>query len=590
MPSASKDTPAETGRTHDRIDYFGIRSLVAALHVRAISLPVIVPLVHSRADRQLKARSAGQLVELGKSDAIKQLKLDLGALRDQLRATAEDLAVNATAARQAERVLSDKESELARLRSALDERSTLEDVQKIEIVALRMQVETLHGRLAQTGAAVEERRDAAVRALSEKESELARLTTALNERSVLADSQKDEITVLTMQVQTLNERLTQAGEETRAAEDHGDAALRALSEKKSELARLMTALNERSVLADSQKGEIAALTTQVQTLNERLTQAVGETRAVEGRRDAAVRALSENESELARLTTVLNERSVLANSHKAEIAALTMQVQTLDERLTQGGEETKAVEERRDAALRALSEKESELAILTSVLEERSVLVDSQKVENAALRTQGRMLNERLIQAGKEARAVEEHRDVERSELKAATQNLMEERSKFENFHRHVTDLLQQLTAQRTDDEVLNRRAREDVENRLIEQSRLLNEGESELTHLRGEIEIARKAEDDLRIAIIEIDGRANAAIQNLNAEKAQLQAALDRAHGERARLVHELADLKRRQTDEARAAERVDNATLLPERVSDIVAERARRSVSGRLPQIAKS
>ena len=505
-------------RCHRRIDYFGIRSPVAALHVRAISLLVIVPLVHSRSDRRLKARSAGQLVELGKSDAIKQLKVDLGALRDQLRATEEDLAVNATATREAERVLSDKESELARLRSALDERSTLEDVHKTEIVALRMQVETLHGRLAQTGAAVEERSDAAARALSEKESELARLTTALNERSVLADLQKGEIAALTMQVQTLNERLTEASEETRA---------------------------------------------------------------VEGRRDAAVRALSENELELARLTTVLNERSVLANSHKAEIAALTMQVQTLDERLSQAGQEAKAVEERHDAALRASSEKESELARLTSVIEERSVLVDLQKVENAALRMQGRMLNERLIQAGKEARAVEERRDVERSELKAATQNLMEERSKFENFHRHVTDLLQQLTVQRTDDEVLNRRAREDLENRLIEQSRLLNEGESELTHLRGEIEIARKAEDDLRIAIIEIDGRANAAIQNLNAEKAQLQAVLDRAHGERARLVHELADLKRRQADEARAAERADNATL-PERVSDFVAERAQRAAYG--------
>ena len=505
-------------RCHRRIDYFGIRSPVAALHVRAISLLVIVPLVHSRSDRRLKARSAGQLVELGKSDAIKQLKVDLGALRDQLRATEEDLAVNATATREAERVLSDKESELARLRSALDERSTLEDVHKTEIVALRMQVETLHGRLAQTGAAVEERSDAAARALSEKESELARLTTALNERSVLADLQKGEIAALTMQVQTLNERLTEASEETRA---------------------------------------------------------------VEGRRDAAVRALSENELELARLTTVLNERSVLANSHKAEIAALTMQVQTLDERLSQAGQEAKAVEERHDAALRASSEKESELARLTSVIEERSVLVDSQKVENAALRMQGRMLNERLIQAGKEARAVEERRDVERSELKAATQNLMEERSKFENFHRHVTDLLQQLTVQRTDDEVLNRRAREDLENRLIEQSRLLNEGESELTHLRGEIEIALKAEDDLRIAIIEIDGRANAAIQNLNAEKAQLQAVLDRAHGERARLVHELADLKRRQADEARAAERADNATL-PERVSDFVAERAQRAAYG--------
>jgi hypothetical protein len=102
-----------------------------------------------------------------------------------------------------------------------------------------------------------------------------------------------------------------------------------------------------------------------------------------------------------------------------------MQVQTLNERLIQAGQQAKAVEERRDAAVRALSEKESELARLTSVLEERSVLVDSQKVENAALRMQVRMLNERLIQAGKEARAVEEHRDVERSELKAATQNLM---------------------------------------------------------------------------------------------------------------------------------------------------------------------
>ena len=147
--------------------------------------------------------------------------------------------------------------------------------------------------------------------------------------------------------------------------------------------------------------------------------------------------------------------------------------------------------------------------MLTNVFEERSVLIDSQKVENAALRMQGRMLNERLIQAGKEARALEERCDVE-----------------------------------------------------LAEQSRLLNESESELAHLRGEIEIARGAEDDLRVAIIEIDGRANAAIQNLNAEKSQLQAALDRANGERARFVHELAGMKRRQADESRPAERLYNAT----------------------------
>ena len=140
---------------------------------------------------------------------------------------------------------------------------------------------------------------------------------------------------------------------------------------------------------------------------------------------------------------------------------LTIRVRTLQEELNQAREGTTASEDCRDAALRALSSKDSELSTLTNAFAERSVLVDSQKVENAALRMQVRALNERLIQASKEARALEERCDVE-----------------------------------------------------LADQSRLLNESETELAHLRHEIEIARKAEDDLRVAIIEIDGRANDAIQ----------------------------------------------------------------------------
>jgi DNA repair exonuclease SbcCD ATPase subunit len=214
-------------------------------------------------------------------------------------------------------------------------------------------------------------------------------------------------------------------------------------------------------------------------------------------------------------------------------------------------------------AVRALSEKESDVARLATALNECSALMDSQKVENAALRMHARALNERLIQACNEAKAVEEYREAESRNFKAATQELMEERGKFENFHRRVTELVQQLTAQRTEDEALHRRAREDLENRLIVQSRLLNESESELRQLRSEIERARKAEDDLRVAMIEIDGRANAAAQNSIAEKARLEAALNRANGERARLVHELTGLKRRQGEEMRAAEPVDSATL---------------------------
>jgi chromosome segregation ATPase len=347
-------------------------------------------------------------VELGRGDAIKRLKIDLSVLRDRLRATEGDLAINATVAREAERVL------------------------------------------------------------AHKESELARLTSALHERSVLADWQKTEIAALTMQVQVLNDLLTQAGEEAKALEGRRDAAAHALSEKETEHAMLAAALNECSVLADSRERQIAALTTQSQVLNERLIRAGEETRAAEERRNAAVRALSEKESELASMTKALDERSTLADSQKDVISLLTINVRALKGELSQAHEGTAAVEDRRNAALRALSAKESELAKLTNVFEERSLLVDSQRVENAALRMQVRMLNERLIQAGKEARALEERCDVE-----------------------------------------------------VAEQSRLLNESESELAHLRGEIDIARKAEDDLRVAIIEIDGRANTAIQNLNAEKA---------------------------------------------------------------------
>jgi predicted nucleic acid-binding Zn-ribbon protein len=73
-----------------------------------------------------------------------------------------------------------------------------------------------------------------------------------------------------------------------------------------------------------------------------------------------------------------------------------------------------------------------------------------------------------------------------------------------------------------------------------------LNESDSELKHLCGEIEIARKAEADLHRAVTEIHGRADAATQNLEAENARLRAALDRANGERVRLAYDLVNIKR--------------------------------------------
>src|SRR6266702_2627953 len=231
----------------ESIMYFGIGFLFAAL-----SVLVVVPLVHGRAVRlttrrlegaipskaeilagkdllraefamsarrlemhveQLKTKNASQLAELGKrGDAINRLKIELGALRDQLRATEEEFAVKATAVREAERALSDKESKLAKLVGDLDERSTLADAQKIEITALKTQVE---GKAT----AVHE----AERALSDKESELSKLVGELDERSTLADAQKIEITALKNEVEALKERLDGASNELKAAEDRRDA-------------------------------------------------------------------------------------------------------------------------------------------------------------------------------------------------------------------------------------------------------------------------------------------------------------------------------------------------------------------------------
>ena len=179
------------------IMFFGIGFLVASLFGL-----VLVPLVHNRAVRltmkrleaatplsmaeiqadkdqlraefamstrrlelsveQMKSKTTSQLAELGKkTDAINRLKVELGektaaifalearekALRDQLQTTENEFSVKIGALREAERSLADKEAELVKLSTDLDERSVHADSQRIEVVALRTQVEALKNRI-----------------------------------------------------------------------------------------------------------------------------------------------------------------------------------------------------------------------------------------------------------------------------------------------------------------------------------------------------------------------------------------------------------------------------------------------------------
>ena len=279
-------------------------------------------------------------------------------------------------------------------------------------------------------------------------------------------------------------------------------------------------------------------------------------------------------AELGKKGDAINRLKLELGEKTAAIFALEARDKALREQLRATEEEIAVKATTMHEAQRALSDKEADLARLVGDLDERSTLADTQKVEIVALRTQVDALKERLDGASRELRTVEDRRDTERVELKAATQELQDERGKVENLGRRVAELEQHLAAQSKEAEILGRRA-QDLETRLGEQSRLLNQSEFELKHVRQEIDAAHQLETELRTTIIEMEGRASSASQNLRNENTQLQSTLAHIKDERDRFARELATMKR-ETEQAWASERVENA-LLRERINDVAAEVAR-------------
>jgi chromosome segregation ATPase len=282
--------------------YFGIGFLVAAL----LGL-LFVPLVHSRAVRltmrrleaatplsiaeiradkdqlraefamstrrlemsveQMKAKTTGQLAELGKkTDAINQLKKELGeknvamfavearerTLRDQLRATEQEFEIKTTALHEAERTLADKQADLAKIVAELGERSILADSQRIELAALRTQIEAMKVSVAdydRSVRATEERMtreraeaDAAAKHAHDERGRLGDLTTRASalEHQLLAHKADAEIT--SRRVQDMEERLREQG--------------RQLAERDFLLARLRSDLEEAAKLENDLRAQI----------------------------------------------------------------------------------------------------------------------------------------------------------------------------------------------------------------------------------------------------------------------------------------------------------------------------------------------
>jgi chromosome segregation ATPase len=294
----------------------------------------------------------------------------------------------------------------------LSERAAFAYAQANEIFALTCEVDTLTGRLDEARKSLKAAEDrgheltAAVenaeRVLSERESELARLLSELNERSTLGQAQTNEIFVIKAEIDTLTGRLNEACAALNAAEDRGQAfaaaaghAEQALLAKESEVARLIAELDERSTLSEAQANEILSLKAEVESITRRLDQTFQALNTAEDGRDVltvaveeAERALSGKESELAGLAGELNERSTLSEAQANEILGLKAEVEALTGRFDETSKALNVAEDQRHAlataaenAELALSARESEVARLIGELNVHSTLGEAQTNE-----------------------------------------------------------------------------------------------------------------------------------------------------------------------------------------------------------------
>ena len=182
---------------------------------------------------QMKSKTTNQLAELGKkTDAINRLKVELGektaaifalearekSLREQLQTTENEFSVKIGSLREAERALADKQAELVKVSTDLDERSVHADSQRIEVVALRTQVEALRGRIdgyekeaREIGDRLDrERKDAsdATQELNDERGRLEQMGERVGQLERALIAQTTEAEILGRRVQELETRLT----------------------------------------------------------------------------------------------------------------------------------------------------------------------------------------------------------------------------------------------------------------------------------------------------------------------------------------------------------------------------------------------
>lgn len=219
---------------------------------------------------QLKNKTTSQLAELGKkSDAINRMKIELGeknatifglearekAVKEQLRATEEEFAAKTEMLRGAEKALTDKQAELAKINHDLSDRSMVAESRQVELVAVRAQIDELKNRVgdaekefaATQARLAQERSDSenATRELTDARGRVENLNQRVNDLDRQLIIQVKEAEMLGNRVNDLEARLATQGKmlaerefENNQLKQANDMAERAAKELRVEIAAL----------------------------------------------------------------------------------------------------------------------------------------------------------------------------------------------------------------------------------------------------------------------------------------------------------------------------------------------------------------
>ena len=231
---------------------------------------------------QLKAKSTSQLAELGKkNDAINRLKLELGeksatifalearekALKDQMKATEDELSVKTLGLHETERSLSDKQAEMTRLSSDLGDRTATTEAQRVELISLKTQIEALKIRIGDYERDIKKTEDR----LDKEREEVATATLNLNEERGKVENLSKRVAELEQQLGAQTAEAEALGKRVAELDDRVVDQGRLLAERDYECDRLRTELENARRTGFHLREELNSASAQHRELIQNLT-------------------------------------------------------------------------------------------------------------------------------------------------------------------------------------------------------------------------------------------------------------------------------------------------------------------------------